>query len=61
VGSFTYLGSVISKDGESIEDVKSRIARLKKDKKILFLYTKFNYLLPNRYEKGLPVYQASSI
>ena len=27
VGSFTYLGSIISKDGGSIEDVKSRIAK----------------------------------
>ena len=26
VGSFSYLGSIISKDGESSEDVKSRIA-----------------------------------
>ena len=27
VGSFTYLGSSFSKDGGSIEDVKSRIAK----------------------------------
>ena len=27
VGSFSYLGSIISKDGGSIEDVKSRIAK----------------------------------
>jgi len=27
VGSFTYLGSIISKDGGSSEDVKSRIAK----------------------------------
>ena len=27
VGSFTYLGSTISKDGGSSEDVKSRIAK----------------------------------
>ena len=27
VGSFTYLGSIISKDGWSSEDVKSRIAK----------------------------------
>ena len=27
VGSFTYLGSIISKDGESSEDVKIRIAK----------------------------------
>ena len=27
VGSFTYLGTIISKDGESSEDVKSRIAK----------------------------------
>ena len=27
VGSFSYLGSIISKDGGSSEDVKSRIAR----------------------------------
>ena len=27
VGSFTYLGSIISKDNESSEDVKSRIAK----------------------------------
>ena len=26
-GSFTYLGSIISKDGGSSEDVKSRIAK----------------------------------
>ena len=34
VGSFTYLGSIISKDGGSSEDVKSRIARLR-----LFFFT----------------------
>ena len=27
VGSFSYLGSIISKDGGSSEDVKNRIAR----------------------------------
>ena len=27
VGSFTYLGSIISKDGGGSEDVKSRIAK----------------------------------
>ena len=27
VGSFTYLGSIISKDGGRSEDVKSRIAK----------------------------------
>jgi len=27
VGSFTYLSSIISKDGGSSEDVKSRIAK----------------------------------
>ena len=27
VGSFTYLGSIISKDGGISEDVKSRIAK----------------------------------
>ena len=27
VGTFTYLGSIISKDGGSSEDVKSRIAK----------------------------------
>ena len=27
VGSFTYLGTIISKDGGSSEDVKSRIAK----------------------------------
>ena len=27
VGSFTYLGSIISKDGGSSEDVKSKIAK----------------------------------
>ena len=27
VGSFSYLGSIISKDGGSSEDVKSRIAK----------------------------------
>ena len=27
VGSFTYLGSIISNDGGSNEDVKSRIAK----------------------------------
>ena len=27
VGSFTYLGSIISKDGGSSEDVKSRIVK----------------------------------
>ena len=27
VGSFTYLGSIISKDGGSSKDVKSRIAK----------------------------------
>ena len=27
VGSFTYLGSIISKDGGNSEDVKSRIAK----------------------------------
>ena len=27
VGSFIYLGSIISKDGGSSEDVKSRIAK----------------------------------
>ena len=27
VGIFTYLGSIISKDGRSSEDVKSRIAK----------------------------------
>ena len=27
VGSFTYLGCVISKDGESSEDRKSKIAK----------------------------------
>ena len=27
VGSFTYLGSIISKDNESSEDVKRRIAK----------------------------------
>ena len=27
VGSFTYLGSIISKDSRSSEDVKSRIAK----------------------------------
>ena len=27
VGSFTYLGSIVSKDGGSSEDVKSRIAK----------------------------------
>ena len=26
-GNFTYLGSIISKDGESSEDVKSRITK----------------------------------
>ena len=26
-GSFTYLGSIISKDGGSSEDVKSRVAK----------------------------------
>ena len=29
VGSFTYLGSIISKDGGSSEDVKSRIAKVR--------------------------------
>ena len=28
VGKFTYLGSIISKDGASSEDVKSRIAKV---------------------------------
>ena len=28
LGSFTYLGSIISKDGESSEDVISRIAKV---------------------------------
>ena len=28
VGSFTYLGSIISKDGGSSEDVKSRIVKV---------------------------------
>ena len=28
VGSFTYLGSIISKEGGSGEDVKSRIAKV---------------------------------
>ena len=28
VGSFTYLGSIISKDGRSSEDYKSRIAKV---------------------------------
>ena len=28
VGSFTYLGSIISEDGGSSEDVKSRIAKV---------------------------------
>ena len=27
-GSFTYLGSIISKDGGSSEDVKSKIAKV---------------------------------
>ena len=27
MGSFTYLGSIISKDGGSIKDVKSRMAK----------------------------------
>jgi hypothetical protein len=27
--SFTYLGSIISKDGESSQDVKNRIAKAK--------------------------------
>ena len=27
VGNFTYLGSIISKDSESSEDVKSKIAK----------------------------------
>ena len=27
VGSFTYLGSIVSNDGGSSEDVKSRIAK----------------------------------
>ena len=27
VGSFTYLGNIISKDGRSSEDVRSRIAK----------------------------------
>ena len=27
VGSFTYLGSIISKDGRSREDVRSRVAK----------------------------------
>ena len=27
VGSFTYLGSIISKEGGSSEDVKSRVAK----------------------------------
>ena len=27
VGSFTYLGSIISKDGGNSEDAKSRIAK----------------------------------
>ena len=33
VGSFSYLGSIISKDGGSSEDVKSRIAKFFAKKK----------------------------
>ena len=52
VGSMTYLGSIISKDGGSSEDVKSRIAktqgvflqlkRVRKDKKVS-VQTKIKY------------------
>ena len=38
VGSFTYLGSIVSKDGGSSEDFKSRIA---KAQGVFFTLTKF--------------------
>ena len=43
VGSFTYLGSIISKDGGSSEDVKSRIPKAQG-----FFFSQLKKVLKNR-------------